>query len=157
MPQINDSTIAAYRDNAVRNYFENFTESDFRTLAFFLVILPLTISAILLIGSREGWFGRGEKSQKLDKIIDKSFRGVVTLFGFAIPGHILVETIVMKENEFHYTCKFCKFKSQHNLKICPQCNKDDYGNQSDPCIYCKKPFNTNYNYCPHCGNRKLDK
>ncbi len=117
-----------------------------------IIALPIITSILLLIGSREGWFGRGEKSKKIDRTLLKLWKPIILALGIG-GGNGLVEAALDK-TEISYTCKYCKHKSHQNFEFCPQCRKDDYGNRSDHCANCNKLSNSKYNFCPYCGNGK---
>jgi len=124
---------------------------DIVTLIVMLVIvLPMVVSIILLIGSREGWFGRGEKSERIDTLMQKIWKPLALFTG----SGALINAGLTKETIF-YTCRFCQSKSHQNIEFCPQCGKDDYGKIGDKCSSCNKPTYTDYKYCPHCGDAKL--
>lgn len=116
-----------------------------------IIALPVIASILLLIGSREGWFGR-EKSEKIDRTLLKLWKPIILALGIG-GGNGLVEAALDK-TEISYTCKYCKHKNHQNFEICPQCRKDDYGNRSDHCTNCHKLSNSKYNFCPHCGSGK---
>lgn len=118
-----------------------------------IIMLPIIASIVLLIGSREGWFGRGELSKKIDRILFKLWQPVALLYGGAAGSSELI-TAALDKSEPSYTCKYCKHQSHQNLEFCPKCERDDDGNRSDACPHCSKRSNSNYNFCPHCGNQK---